>query len=50
MGRRKVKAVHLPETAIEHLRVLRNRSHSRLGAQQHRRENSENYANAKPSK
>jgi hypothetical protein len=50
MGRRKVEAVHLPETAIEHLRVLRNRSHSRLGAQQHRRENSENYANAKPPK
>jgi hypothetical protein len=50
MGRRKVEAVHLPVTAIEHLRVLANWSHSRSGAQQRRHENSENYANAKPSK
>ncbi len=50
MGRRKVEAVHLPETAIERLRVLVIRSRSRFGAQQYRQENSENCANAKPSK
>jgi hypothetical protein len=50
MGRRKVEAVHLPVTAIERLRVLVIRSRGRFGAQQRRRENSENYANAKPPK